>query len=63
MTPERQQLIDYARELWNENHSSNHVMTFMSLEGYSPAELRYIERYVKQWECGEQNGNRRKSVV
>lgn len=48
MTPERQQLVDHARALWNKKPSSEHVLTLMALESYSPAEVNYIKRYLKQ---------------
>jgi hypothetical protein len=46
---------DRTFELWKASRSLGHVWTAMCLEGYSPAQFRYIKRWVKQWERSEQN--------
>jgi hypothetical protein len=43
-----QEMNDRALALWRETHSLDVTLFRMRLEGYSPEELRTVERWVKE---------------
>ena len=50
MTPERQQLVDHAKELWETHRSQRMVEFTMHCEGYSQQQCQYVKRWFPNWE-------------